>query len=103
MLIEEIAPDEIYASAVNVGRGHVCCAHGILPVPAPATAELLKGIPSYGGEFDGELCTPTGAALLKHFAEKFGPQPLMSVSATGYGVGTREFAAANCVRALIGA
>jgi len=102
LLIDMIEPDEISASPVNVGQGHIRCAHGILPVPAPATAELLKGIPSYGGDFEGELCTPTGAALLKHFAIKFGPQPLMTVSSVGYGVGTREFAAANCVRAFIG-
>lgn len=72
MLIERLAPEEICASAVHVGSGQVSCAHGLLPVPAPATAELLMGIPTYAGEIKGELCTPTGAALLRHFVKKFG-------------------------------
>ncbi|MFB0921573.1 MAG: nickel pincer cofactor biosynthesis protein LarC [Oscillospiraceae bacterium] len=103
MLIEKLAPDEICASPVHVGSGYVHCAHGILPIPAPATAELLRGIPSYGGEIQGELCTPTGAALLRHFVKKFGPQPVMAAEKIGYGMGTRTFPKANCVRAFIGA
>lgn len=102
MLIEKLAPDKICASPIHVGSGHVRCAHGVLPVPAPATALLLRGIPSYGGEIQGELCTPTGAALLRHFVQDFGAQPLMALSAVGYGVGTRVFPRANCVRALLG-
>jgi len=102
MLLERLAPDEIGASAIRVGSGQLSCAHGTLPVPAPATAELLRGIPSYGGEISGELCTPTGAALLKHFVKKFGAQPLMTVSAVGYGLGTKAFSAPNCVRAFLG-
>ncbi len=102
MLLERLAPDEIGASAIHVGSGQLRCAHGLMPVPAPATAELLRGIPSYGGEILGELCTPTGAALLKHFVKKFGAQPLMAVSAVGYGLGTKVFSAPNCVRAFIG-
>ncbi len=102
MLIKKIAPDGICASPIHVGSGHVRCAHGILPVPAPATALLLRGIPSYGGEIPGELCTPTGAALLRHFVQDFGPQPLMALSAVGYGIGSRVFPRANCVRALLG-
>ena len=78
------------------------CAHGILPVPAPATAYLLRGIPIYGGSIAGELCTPTGAALIKHFATEFGEMPVMTVSAIGYGMGKKEFPRANCVRALLG-
>ena len=80
------------------------CAHGILPVPAPATAFLLEGVPSYSdGAVQGELCTPTGAALLKHFATRFGPQPTMSVKAVGYGAGAREFEGrANLLRASLG-
>lgn len=102
MLMNELAPDRVIVSPVNVGKGHVHCAHGILPVPAPATAHILMGVPTYSGHISGELCTPTGAALLKHFADKFGDMPAMAVSAIGYGMGKKDFEAANCVRAFIG-
>ena len=102
MLIHELAPDKIVCSPINVGSGTVNCAHGILPVPAPATELILRGVPVYGGSIRGELCTPTGAALLKHFSTGFGEIPLMSVSAAGYGTGTKNFDAANVVRAMIG-
>ena len=102
LLINELSPDEIIASPIHVGSGQVHCAHGILPVPAPATAHILKGVPIYGGEILGELCTPTGAALLKHFAARFGSMPVMRTSAVGYGMGKKDFPAANCVRAMLG-
>ena len=102
MLINELAPDKIVCSPINVGSGTVKCAHGILPVPAPATELILRGMPIYGGSVTGELCTPTGAALLKHFCSDAGEMPRMSVSAAGYGTGTKDFAAANVVRAMIG-
>ena len=102
LLMEELAPDEIIASPVHVGSGQVRCAHGILPVPAPATAYILKDVPIYGGKIDGELCTPTGAALLKHFVTRFGDMPVMKTSAIGYGMGKKDFPAANCVRVMIG-
>ena len=102
LLLHELAPERILASPVHVGCGEVRCAHGVLPVPAPAAAYLLRGIPTYGGEIRGELCTPTGAALLRHFAEGFGPQPLMRVEKLGYGCGKKDFERANCVRALLG-
>ena len=102
LLLHRLAPDKIIASPVHVGSGQVRCAHGILPVPAPATAYLLRGIPIYGGSIDGELCTPTGAALLKHFATEFGQMPVMKVQAIGYGMGRKDFPRANCVRALLG-
>lgn len=103
LLLERLGVDAIAASPVHVGAGTVRCAHGVLPVPAPATALLLQGIPTYGGEISGELCTPTGAALLRHFCRSFCPQPPMCVSKVGYGVGTKEFKEApNCVRALLG-
>ena len=73
-----------------------------MPVPAPATANLLAGVPIYGGEVQGELCTPTGAALLAHFADSFGPMPAMTVQAVGVGIGTKTFEQANCVRAFLG-
>ena len=102
MLMERIGAQRILASAVHVGSGQVRCAHGVLPVPAPATAHILQGVPTYGGEIAGELCTPTGAALLRHFAQGFGPMPALCASAIGYGMGTKDFAAANCVRAFLG-
>lgn len=97
-----LSPDMVAASPVHVGSGTVKCAHGVMPVPAPATAELLLGIPTYGGEVQGELCTPTGAALLKTFVQSFGPMPAMETERIGYGLGTREFEQANCVRAFWG-
>ena len=102
LLMNEIEPDEVIVSPVHVGYGKVKCAHGILPVPAPATAHILKGIPVYGGKIEGELCTPTGAALLKYYADSFGEMPLMKVNSIGYGMGKKDFAAANTVRALLG-
>lgn len=102
LLINKINPDEIVVSPVHVGSGQVHCAHGILPVPAPATAYILKDVPIYGGAIKGELCTPTGAALLKHFATRFGDMPVMKTQAIGYGMGKKDFPAANCVRALLG-
>ena len=102
MLLDRLKVDQVCASPVHVGSGHVHCAHGILPVPAPATADLLRGIPSYGGEIQGELCTPTGAALLRQFAAKFGPMPQMAVEKIGYGMGSKDFPMANCVRAMLG-
>ena len=100
--IHLLGPDKITASPVHVGAGQVRCAHGVVPVPAPATAALLRGIPSYSGDIQGELCTPTGAALLAHFAARFGPMPVMAAENIGYGVGKKEFPAANCVRAFLG-
>jgi len=102
LLINELAPDEVVVSPVHTGSGFVRCAHGVLPVPAPATAYLLQDIPSYGGSVKGELCTPTGAALLKHFANRFGDRPVMRMQAIGYGMGTKDFPMANCVRAMLG-
>ena len=102
LLMHLLAPDRVYASSVHVGCGQVNCAHGILPVPAPATALLLAGVPIYGGAIQGELCTPTGAALLTHFVTKFGELPAMRLLKSGYGMGTKDFPAANCVRAMLG-
>ena len=102
LLLHRLSPDKIIVSPVHVGSGQVRCAHGILPVPAPATAYLLRGIPMYGGSIVGELCTPTGAALLRHFASEFGDMPVMKVQAIGYGMGKKNFPRANCVRCLLG-
>lgn len=102
LLMELLAPEKIMASPVRVGSGHVRCAHGLLPVPAPATAILLQGIPIYGGDIPGELCTPTGAALLKHFVSEFAPMPVLRVGGIGYGMGHKVFPAVNCLRAYLG-
>lgn len=101
-LMEKIAPDRVTVSPVHTGYGQVHCAHGILPVPAPATAWLLKGIPCSAGDYEGELCTPTGAALIRHFAGGFGNMPDMTLESTGYGMGHRDFPRANCVRVMLG-
>lgn len=102
LLMDKLSPEEVVVSPVHVGSGQVRCAHGILPVPAPATAHILKDVPIYGGTVKGELCTPTGAALLKHFAARFGSMPAMRTRAIGYGMGKKDFEAANCVRAILG-
>ena len=101
-LMHELKPEKIIASPVHVGSGTVHCAHGILPVPAPATQVLLQGIPIYSGDIQGELCTPTGAALLKHFVTQFGNMPPLRVSKIGYGTGFKDFPRANVIRALLG-
>jgi hypothetical protein len=94
--------DEVRCSPVHVGSGTVRCAHGVLPVPAPATLEILRGIPIYATDVQGELTTPTGAALLKHYSTRFGPLPPLMVEAIGYGAGTREFSIPNLLRATVG-
>ena len=102
ILLEMIGAEQIVVSPIHVGSGQVRCMHGILPAPAPATAHILKGVPTYGGSIRGELCTPTGAALLRHFAHRFGDMPVMAVEKIGCGMGTKDFEWANCVRAMLG-
>ncbi len=102
VLMEKLSPDKVIASPVHVGSGHVRCAHGVLPVPAPATAHILKDVPIYGGRIQGELCTPTGAACLKYFVDAFSDMPVMRVAKTGYGMGAKDFEQVNCVRAMLG-
>lgn len=102
LLMEMAGAEKVIFSPINTGSGTVHCAHGILPVPAPATATLLKGIPAYSGQIESELCTPTGAALAGVFADEFGHMPVMNISRIGYGMGNKDFEQANCVRALLG-
>jgi pyridinium-3,5-bisthiocarboxylic acid mononucleotide nickel chelatase len=101
--LDWLGVQRVLASAVNVGSGFVRAAHGVLPVPGPATAELLKGAPTYARGNDGELTTPTGAALLATLAESFGPLPQLRVEQIGYGAGTKDLPhAPNLLRVFIG-
>ena len=102
LLMDMLAADRVTASPVRVGYGQVRAAHGLLPVPAPATALLLRGLPVYAGQIEGELCTPTGAAIIRHFVQDFGPMPAMRLSEIGYGIGGKKYTSLNAVRAFLG-
>jgi len=103
LALELLKIDEVHCSPVVVGSGTVTCAHGVLPIPAPATAELLKGVPILAGDEAAEMTTPTGAAVLTTVARSFGPLPELAVEAIGYGAGTREgLHRPNVLRVLIG-
>ncbi|MDY6839727.1 MAG: nickel pincer cofactor biosynthesis protein LarC [Thermodesulfobacteriota bacterium] len=100
---EWLGIDTIMASEIPLGRGFVTCDHGVLPVPAPATVALLKGVPVYGTDVSHELVTPTGAAIVTGLAERFGPLPKMRIKEIGYGVGARELKEMpNLLRVLLG-
>ncbi len=102
VLLEALKFDEIIISPIHVGTGTVHCAHGELPVPAPATMELLAGIPMYADyQITGELCTPTGAALAKYFGTSFSNMPVMTPVKISYGFGTKQFKRPNCIRAFV--
>ena len=94
--------EHVTATSVCTGYGKVRCAHGLLDIPAPATAKLLEGLPCFAGTMEGELCTPTGAALVRHFAQAFGPMPEMTVQRTGFGMGQKDFPNLSAVRAVLG-
>lgn len=102
MLIRELKVEKIVVSPISTGFGQVRCAHGILSVPAPATALILQGLPCKAGSVEGELCTPTGAAILKYFADEYSRMPEMIMEKIGYGMGKKDFRLANCVRAILG-
>ena len=101
-LVNELKVKNIITSAVNVGGGTVRSAHGVMAVPAPATVELLSGVPIYSDGIDGELCTPTGAAILKYYANAYGNMPPMDVAKVGYGAGKKDLQRANVIRIALG-
>jgi pyridinium-3,5-bisthiocarboxylic acid mononucleotide nickel chelatase len=101
--MEWLGVDEVIVSPLNVGSGTVRCAHGEFPVPAPATARILAGVPIYAGAVATELVTPTGALLMTGYATRFGPLPAMRVDRIGYGAGTKDFERhPNVLRVLVG-
>ncbi|HAJ33453.1 MAG TPA: nickel pincer cofactor biosynthesis protein LarC [Candidatus Atribacteria bacterium] len=100
--IKTLGIEEIHSSALPVGKGFVKCAHGVIPVPAPATLELLKNIPTYSGGIESEMITPTGAAIISTLAKSFGKRPLMKIERMGYGAGEKEFTIPNLLRVNIG-
>lgn len=101
--LHQLGVERVTCSPIPTGCGTVRCAHGDMPVPAPATAELLRGFPLAMADISGELTTPTGAALLTTLASSFGPRPAMTLSAIGCGAGTKDFKErANILRVLIG-
>lgn len=102
LLLDEIGADKVCVSPINLGKGGVKCAHGILPVPAPATARIIEGLSVFSDDITGELCTPTGAALLKNFASPTPTLPIMKLEKIGYGFGKKDFERPNCVRAFLG-
>jgi uncharacterized protein (DUF111 family) len=110
LLMSMICPDAVSVSDIHVGSGTVFCAHGELPVPTPAAANILAGLPTYGGEIRGELCTPTGAAILKYFGTEFGrdTEEWLGSAAeagaavrAGRGMGRKDFPRPNCVTAYL--
>ena len=102
LMMHLLGAEHITASPVCTGFGKVRCAHGLMSVPAPATALLLRGVPSFAGRQEGELCTPTGAALIRHFAQDFARQPAMTTERIGTGMGKKDFETLSCVRAVLG-
>lgn len=101
-LLDELGADKVYCSPINVGGGTVECAHGVLSVPAPATANILTGVPYYKSEIKTELCTPTGAAIMKYYTDEFTDAPRFdAVQKIGIGTGTKELENANIIRAFL--
>ena len=102
LLLDALGVKHVTVSPICTGYGNVLTAHGILPVPAPATARLLHGVPCRAGDIAGELCTPTGAALIRYFADAFGQMPAMTVLSEGCGLGKKDFGQLSCVRTMLG-
>lgn len=94
--------DKVISSSLPTGSGFIECAHGTIPVPAPATVELLQNVPVYDPGVKGELVTPTGAALITSLAEDFGAMPAMNITSIGYGAGNKDFGLPNVLRVFVG-
>jgi len=102
ILLDQLGVEKVCASPLPMGHGFVRCAHGLLPLPAPATQQLLLGVPVYGVQQEGELVTPTGAAIISTLAESFGPMPEMTVQRLGYGAGSHDFPFPNLLQVSLG-
>lgn len=100
--LKKLGIERVYASKLHLGTGFVKCSHGVLPVPAPATLELLKGVPVYSTGVEGELVTPTGAAVITTISKSFGPIPSMRIEKIGYGAGDRDSSIPNMLRVFVG-
>ena len=100
--LHELGITRVYGSPVHLGSGMIRCDHGMMPIPAPATQELLKGVHTYSGDIKGELTTPTGAAIISALAESFGPQPDIIAETVAYGAGTWDLSIPNVLRLVIG-
>ncbi len=100
--LHRLGIEKVYASPLPLGGGWVDTAHGRLPVPAPATVELLRGVPTYGGPVDAELVTPTGAAIITTICQDFGPMPPMVTAAVGWGAGSKDLPHPNLLRLFLG-
>lgn len=97
-----LEPDRIISSRLPLGTGFITCAHGRIPVPVPATVEIIKGVPAYQTETRGELITPTGAAIITTLAGQYGPMPAMEITAAGYGAGKKKYDRTNLLRTVLG-
>jgi len=100
--LDELGVEKIHSSKIHVGKGSVECTHGTLSVPVPATLELLRGVPVYSTGIEGEMVTPTGAAILKNVSESFGDMPDMVVEKIGYGAGDKDLGIKSLFRIVLG-
>ena len=101
ILMDMLGEKEVYASEIRTGKGMIECAHGLLPVPAPATAAMIRDIPVFAGDIEAELTTPTGAAMVKYFVKEFGDMPDMDIEKSGRGFGVKQVSESDLVRALL--
>lgn len=100
-LINKLEIEKVTSSLVHVGKGKITCSHGTLDIPAPATKILLKDIPYYSKDVEGELCTPTGAAIIKYYVKEFNDTPTSNIIKTAYGMGKKKYSVSNLLKAII--